>query len=411
VSAPPAAPGRGWSAVRHRLGLERNLLVLLAAILAVGLGEELWARFLPEYLAALGAGAWGVAAYGALKDLLDGVYQYPGGWLADRLGRRASLALFTLAAALGYGLYLAAPAWGWVLAGTALVMAWDTLTQPGLFAAIGDNLPPDRRAAGFAVQSVLRRVPMVVGPPLGGLLIAGLGLVAGVRAGLAVTVALALAAVAVVWRFYADDRPARHEPLGFWAVWRGLGGRLKRLLVSDILSRWAEGIPRVFVVIYALGVLRLSAVEFGWLMAVQRVTNLIAYVPVAALGGRANRKPLILLTFAFFALFPLALVSARGFAEAVAAFVVAGLWEVGEPARKALIVDLAPPSARGRAVGAYYLARNLAVSPAALVGGLLWQALGPEWVFYAASLVGALGLLFYAAFGSGDGVRESGVPC
>src|SRR6266542_4420233 len=100
---PPQAPrGRVWSAVRHWLGLERNIVVMLAVILIVGLGEELWVRFVPAYLAALGATAWGVAIYGTLKDLLDGIYQYPGGWLADRLGRRRALMLFTLAGAVGY---------------------------------------------------------------------------------------------------------------------------------------------------------------------------------------------------------------------------------------------------------------------------------------------------------------------
>src|SRR5947208_3107652 len=98
----PCAPSPGpWLAARSQRGLQRNILVMLAVILVVGLGEELWVRFLPQYLMALGAGAWAVAVYGTLKDLLDAVYQYPGGWFADRLGRRLSLVLFTLAAAGG----------------------------------------------------------------------------------------------------------------------------------------------------------------------------------------------------------------------------------------------------------------------------------------------------------------------
>jgi MFS family permease len=80
---------------------------MLAIILIVGMGEELWVRFLPQYLQSLGAGVWVVATYGALHSLLDAVYQYPGGWLADHLGRRAALIGFTLLAALGYGLYIA----------------------------------------------------------------------------------------------------------------------------------------------------------------------------------------------------------------------------------------------------------------------------------------------------------------
>ncbi len=118
-----------------------------------------------------------------------------------------------------------------------------------------------------------------------------------------------------------------------------------------------------------------------------------------------NRKPFVLVTFAFFALFPLALVSVGGFLGAAVAFVVAGLWEVGEPARKSLIMDLASPAARGRAVGLYYLVRGLAVFPAALVGGWLWT-FGPTWPFYAAFLIGVAGLLVYAAWGPGDAERS-----
>src|SRR6478752_4231504 len=110
----PAPPTR-WHRLREHFGLERNILVMLGIILLVGLGEEMWVRFLPQYLVVLGAGTWGIAAYGALRDLLDAVYQYPGGWLADHLGRRRALMLFTLAGALGYGVYLLAPSWELIL--------------------------------------------------------------------------------------------------------------------------------------------------------------------------------------------------------------------------------------------------------------------------------------------------------
>src|SRR5262245_29033242 len=303
VNNPPAA------SVAHRFGLNRNVAVLMTVILVVGTGEELWARFLPAYIEDLGGGAWVVAAYGALFNLLDSVYQYPGGWAADRLGRRRSLILFTLAAAFGYFLYLGAH-WEWVIAGTFLVMAWSTLTLPSLFATIGDNLPPAQRAAGFGWQSVVRRVPTMVAPPLGGLLIGGLGLAAGVRVGLVVTIGCCLIAVLLLATLYREGPPRPHEPVHMAGVWRSFDARLRRLLVADILARWAEGIPKVFVVIYCTQNLGLSALLFGWLMTVQRTTNLVAYLPAITLGGRPNRKPFVLATLAFFALFPLMLANA-----------------------------------------------------------------------------------------------------
>lgn len=391
-----------WTRWRHGLGLKPNMVVLLALILLVGMGEELWVRFLPEYLVALGANAWIVAAYGTLRDFLDAIYQYPGGWLADRLGRRKALVAFTLIAAFGYALYLLGGSWEWILIGTFLVMAWDSLTLPSLFASVADNLPPHRRAMGFGVQSILRRIPMVLGPPLGGLLIAWLGLVSGMRLGLAVTIALTLFAAWLVASLYREQRVYQADNRSMAHLWRSMDGRLKRLLACDILSRWAEGIPRFFLVLYVLGSLGLSPLEFGWLITIQRTTSIVFYVPLAALSDRMNRKPFILATFAFFALFPLVLANAWSFWTAAVAFAVAGLWELGEPARKALIVDLAHEEARGRAIGIYYLLRNLAVFPAALVGGLLWTTAGPEALFYVAFVVGTVGFLLYALWGTGD---------
>lgn len=379
----------------------RNLAVVFSVVLLVGIGEELWVRFLPQYLEVLGGGVWVVATYGALYTLLDAVYQYPGGWLADHLGRRRALTLFTLSATGGYAVYLL-PAWPPVLAGTFLVMAWDTFTQPALFAAVGDNLPAQRRATGFGVLSIVRRIPTIVAPPLGGWLIVSLGTSEGVRAGLLVTIAAAGIAAFLVGRHYRDPPRAPVSRVPVHRVWQGLDRRLRRLLVADILSRWAEGIPRVFVVLYCLGPLRLSPVEYGLLITVQRVTNVLVYVPLAPLSDRMNRKPFIVATFFCFALFPLVLGAATGFSGALVAFIVAGLWELGEPARKALIVDLADPGLRGRAIGLYYLARNLAVFPAALVGGLLWDTAGPGTAFASAFAVGMAGCLFYSVWGAAE---------
>jgi MFS family permease len=191
-------------------------------------------------------------------------------------------------------------------------------------------------------------------------------------------------------------------------VWQLFDTRLRRLLVADILARWAEGIPKVFVVIYCTQNLGLSALLFGWLITVQRTTNLIAYLPAIGLGHRPNRKSFVLATLAFFALFPLLLANVVTFWGLVVAFVAAGLWEVGEPARKALILDLAPESVRGRAVGLYYLIRNLTVVPAALLGGLLWRVAGPEAMFYAAFAAGAAGFVLYALWGPAEADPASG---
>jgi hypothetical protein len=92
---------------------------------------------------------------------------------------------------------------------------------------------------------------------------------------------------------------------------------------------------------------------------------------------------------------PVAVIWASNFAGLVVAFVVGGLREVGEPARKALMIDLAAPSLRGRVVGLYYLARSLAIAPAAFIGGLLWRT-SPQWPFYIAAAIGGMGVVVFS---------------
>jgi MFS family permease len=380
--------------VAHSLGLERNLIAVSMAMFLLALGENLWRRFLPKYLETLGAPIPAIGFFGTCEDLLDGLYQYPGGWIGDRYGRRRALLLFVALATVGYALYALAPSWPWLFAGLIFVMAWSSMASPSLFAVVGDALPRERRALGFTVQSILRRVPIAVAPTLGGLAITAFGVRSGVQLGLGITIALAAVTLAVVARV---DIPVKKDtvPTDIVAVWRSLPTPLRWLLTSDIFIRTCEGLVDVFLVLYAINVVGISAPAYGVLVAVQMTTAIVSYLPVARFADRMGRKPFVIATFVAFALFPVAVVLARDFATLVAAFVVGGLREVGEPARKALIVDLAEPALRARSIGLYYLIRSLAIAPAAFVGGLLWRVT-PALPFWAAGAIGLIGVAVFA---------------
>src|SRR5439155_14330894 len=111
----------------------------------------------------------------------------------------------------------------------------------------------------------------------------------------------------------------------------------------------------------------------GLLIGVQMATVILCSLPAARLADRVGRKPFVIATFLAFTCFPLAVVTAHSFAGLVLAFVVGGLREIGEPARKALILEFVRPDVRARCVGRYYLIRSVAIAPAATLGGLRWK--------------------------------------
>src|SRR5581483_200753 len=123
----------------------------------------------------------------------------------------------------------------------------------------------------------------------------------------------------------------------FKGIWRAMHPGLKRLLAADCLARWAEGLPGVFMILYVVQVLQRDSFTFGWLTSLEMTAAILVYIPVARMAGRMNRKPFVLLTFAFFALFPLLVAWGVNLFWLTLAFVIGGLRETGEPARKALI--------------------------------------------------------------------------
>ena len=379
----------------HRLGLRRRVAALAAGLFVFALGEELWSRYLPEYLRAMGASALALGAFGTLRDFLDAAYSYPGGWLSDRLGSRRALLLFGAMTAAGLLVYLSVTSVAGVFVGVLLVASWKSLGLPATFAVVGEELQGGRRIVGFTVQAIVKRLPIVIAPPLGGVLIERLGIFRGMKAGFAVSFALAAAMLVVLGLAFREKSSAESPPLtpapspGV----RGLHPTLRRLLVADCLIRLCEGLPDVFLVVWALEIVRVSPAQFGLLVSIMMATSILSYFPAAMLADRVEKKPFVVATFLFFTLFPVAVLAARDFGHLAAAYVIGGLREIGEPARKAMIVDLSAFSARGRTVGLYYAIRGFAVAGAAAVGGALWT-IRPSLTFFVAGALGAAGTLW-----------------
>jgi MFS family permease len=385
-----------WSRIADFFGLKRNLVVLLIATFVIGSGEELWMRFVPKYLQALGATVFVIGLFDALRTLLGAVYAYPGGVLVDRWGHRRAFLAFNLFSIAGYLLVLLVPHWGAVIAGMFLFLSWTCFSLPATFSLVGATLGANRHSMGVGIQSVIKRLPIMVAPIVGGILIDRFGIINGVRIGLIVSILLSAAAILVQRQLREAPTPAgaRPERWTFWQSLRGFNAPLRRLLLSDILVRFCERIPYAWVVIYAMDDIGVSAKQVGILTTVEMLAATLCIVPASHFADKYGREPFILVTFVFFTLFPFTLWTSGSFALLLLAFAIRGLKEFGDTSRKALIIGYCAPERRGQMIGAYYLVRDLLVSLAAILGAWLWQ-LGPSMNFLGATAFGACGTVYY----------------
>ncbi len=382
-------------------GLKRNLVILLIAIFVIGAGEELWMRFVPKYLQALGATVFVIGLYDTLRTLLGAVYAYPGGVIVDHWGHRRAFIIFNVVSIAGYSLILLIPTWAGVIAGMFFFLSWSCFSLPATFSLVGVALEAHRHSMGIGVQSVIKRLPIMVAPILGGMLIDRFGIIPGVRIALIVSIVLSALTIFVQRQFREDsvESPvAGSAPAGErWSLWRSLrqfNPPMRRLLLSDILIRFCERVPYAWVVIFVMDYIGVSAQQVGILTTIEMLAATLCIIPASHYADRYRREPFVIVTFVMFTLFPISLLMSRSFSALVIAFTIRGLKEFGDTSRKALIIGYSDPERRGQMIGAYYLVRDLVVSTGAILGAYLWK-LGPALNFLGAAALGVAGTIFY----------------
>lgn len=363
------------------------------------LGEKMGERFLPLYILAIGGTNLAVGFLNAMDNLLSALYSFPGGYLSDKIGYKKALMLFTAIAMLGYLVVIIFQSWQAVFIGAILFIAWSAVSLPAIMSLISKTVPSNKRTMGITVHSIVKRIPMSLGPLLGGTFISIYGTTAGIRISFITAFVFGIVALFTIHFLMEDEILApKSSRIKDLLKLKNFNPALKNLLVSDILIRFAEQIPYAFVVIWVVNNLGFSAFEFGVLTAIEMVTSVLIYIPVAYYADKYFKKPFILITFFFFTIFPIIVYFSTSFTALVFAFVIRGLKEFGEPTRKSLIMDLALEGAKAETFGTYYLFRDVVVSIAALSSAFLWN-ISPLTNFLTAFVCGIIGTVWFAIYG------------
>lgn len=387
--------------IQKFFGINASMLSMLFMVIVLGLGEKMGERFLPVYIIALGGSAYAVGFLNAMDNFLSAIYSYIGGYFSDLLGYKRALKLYTIISLVGYAIIILFPVWQAVIVGAIFFISWTALSLPAILSMVSATVKKEKQTMGVSLHSLIKRVPMSLGPIMGGVLITTFGITVGSRIAFGIAFILGIFAIWFIERYIDEQKTEKSEPTNAIRTFNSMSKPLKTLLLSDMFIRFAEQLPYAFVVVWVMEINKLSAVSFSIFTLIEMVTAMLIYIPVALLNEKTSSKWIVTMTFIFFTIFPTVLMFSKTFWMLCFAFVIRGLKEFGEPTRKALIVKLAPEGSKASTFGTYYLFRDVVVAVVSLASAWLWN-ISPEVNFIVASSCGLIGTLIFMIYGKDE---------
>jgi len=394
-------------------GTNPNVFFLGLVSLFTDISSEMIFTLVPLFLAnVLGAAPITIGFVGGFSESADALLRILSGWISDRLKKRKSLAL------LGYGvstlvkpfMYLAT-SWLVVLGvrfGDRVGKGIRTAPRDAL---VADSVSVTERGKGFGLHRMMDTLGAVLGLVIAAVIIY-LVQGGGVEIGLTtyrwlviVGVVPAVLAVVVLLIFVFEPRAgvAAGSDDGTHAgtnLFKGFDTRFKLFLV--IMGLFTLGNSSDFFVILRAQNLEVSLIEIVLMMVLFNITYALVSLPAGILSDRLGRRRVIALGWFIYSLVYLGFAFSPSLWQTWVLFAFYGVYYgMTGGATRAFVADLVPVARRGTAYGLYHGVLGLALLPASLVAGWLWEVINPTAPFY----FGAV-LAFLAALGIMTLIKE-----
>lgn len=249
--------------------IKGNYLILLISWILMDFAGEIPATYYPDYVVQLGGSAaiLGFISFASLLALA--AVQFPGGYLADKYGRRWLVSALTFGVAVSYIFYAAAQSWHYILIG-AIVQNLCLIYQPALQAMMADSLPPEKRGIGFSISNPIMSVSTTPAPAIALLLITTFGSERGMRAAYTIVTAFFLTAATV--RLKLREKMRNVEKLKFKEafssypkalrdginVWKLIPRSMLLSFISELVMRSSIAMTQTLSLVYAFYVLQIG---------------------------------------------------------------------------------------------------------------------------------------------------------
>jgi MFS family permease len=362
------------------------LLVLVFSLMIWKFMLQMVSPYESVYVFAIGGSGVTLGILSTVRMLFSTSFRIPGGYIADKRGRRRVIGLAIIASGLGYVFYIVAQSWVWLLPGV-VILSLTALAEPATEAIKADSVNPENRGRGYAIINTLPDIPALIAPALGGYLIVDEGSHYGISlTGIRSVYGYLLVGVVLaglIRLFFLKDihQPSSEDVKHDFSMFRDAFNLVKeseisirRLLFLGGFFMFCFHLDSSMRAVYAIDVGGLSTVQWGWIVTITSVFSLVAGLFIGGLVDRFGRKRVFIPSILVLGGSTLIFVLSKSYPLFLLARILGGIGLYGRMISfQVLVADSVPGAVRGRIMAVYTIFSSLGSSSAILLSGFLYD--------------------------------------
>jgi DHA1 family multidrug resistance protein-like MFS transporter len=291
--------------------LRGNFLLITVSWVILFAAQPIPETYASLYYLSLGADAFLISIIGVVGSIAVALVQFPGGYLADKHGRRRLIVSMTFGLAIGSLFFIFAPSWHFILIGS-LIQNFCSIYGPALMAMVIDSLPPKNRGAGYSLQSVITTLVLLPAPLIAQYLVVTFNFDLGMRLGYSI-VAFAYFAIAMLRLRLTETLPLNAETVkpnfitmlknypkyvkeGVY-VWRKVPQSAFNLFLAIIISNGLVVSCQAYFVVYATSVLSITLEQWAIVTAFRYLSIAIPGILAGLSMDVMGRKRFLILGY------------------------------------------------------------------------------------------------------------------
>jgi MFS family permease len=375
-------PRLRWSRLTAFLSLQRNILMLSLTALLINFGAEVFQPFIPLYLESLKANISQIGLVYVGIALATNLASIPGGYLADKIGRKN---IIVIGNAVGFGLYillLGTNTWAGALLILIMATSFAALAQPAYTSTVAESVDVKDRSNAFATFYLLVYLGLALGSIIGGFL-PNPG-----RFEWNILVIAAAGVMAALGRFIflkeTLPKKARANTLGPKKPF--LLARLSRnvwlILLALLVFNFSSGLGQPLYAIFATKQLHLSQGEFGVMIALGFLAPMVGSFGAGRVSRRLGVRNMMILALILGGILLVPWIYAPSPLFAIVVYTVSGFFTqfffIGN---QTLMANVTLAEERSSIVGFITTVAGLGGIVAPYIGSQFWVQIDPKAPF------------------------------